>query len=118
MAFDISFHKQNTSSPSIGLAVGRLGKRVLIEYRTKRGEPRARFLDPSRYTLREGQSIDELPKYQRRVCPGVGKETKARRCQFCDDHAADFVQGSVTGLARNHTKIFNVETGGLYQSDC
>lgn len=126
MSFDIEFRRQGAADRSIGRAVGRLGNQVLIEYRINDGTKRARFLKPARYRLAEGQTLDGLPKYQRRECPGVGKAFKVEklgrysadrgRCSVCSDFF--FAGDGTPGNAPMHKKTFNTVTDELYQSDC
>ncbi len=126
MSFDIEFRRQGAMCHTIGRAVGRLGKQVLIEYQINDGTKRARFLKPNRYTLLVGQTLDGLPKYERRECPGAGKPFKVEklgrysgdrgRCAVCSGF---FWAGDGTpGNAPMHKKTFNTVTDELYQSDC
>lgn len=75
---------QRTPELQPGTAVGRSGKKLLIQYRTKKGgEPRERWFAPARYEVLEGDVAD-LPRYKRVTQPAEQVErTSDGHCTTC-----------------------------------
>lgn len=64
----VLFHKQG-GRECMGVAVGRKGKSLLIQYRIEDGSPRERWLPPHRIIDLFGDPND-LPRYRTVKCPG------------------------------------------------
>src|SRR5262245_22486263 len=64
-----------------GLAVGRLGSQLLIQYRIKNGERRERWFPKSRYQTPQGD-VSTLPQYRRAICKPIAS-SKPALVQLC-----------------------------------
>jgi len=87
-----------------GVAVGRMGKQLLVQYRTKSGrEPRERWFPPHRYQLHEVVQgfVPTLTQYKRKKAK-TGEPYA--RCEECGRHQ----------IGATHSHIVNAETGEIW----
>ena len=73
----VRFRKQGGNTIT-GLAIGRMGSQILIQYRVTSGEERERWLPKGRYD--ETPELQELPRYKRAKCDGKRDETGRCSC--------------------------------------
>jgi len=84
MAFAISFRAQGNADMQVGLAVGRMGSQVLIQYRIKDGSERERWLPRGRYVMSPSEAFYTLPVYHRVKCDGSPADpNRSGQCVKC-----------------------------------